>query len=43
MHINIHLLAGDPPVREESRPDGQGSKIYALSSEPKEINLFPDG
>ena len=43
-HINIIFLAGDPSGdRGVSRPGGQGSKFYVLSSEPKEHKSFcPD-
>ena len=44
MHININILDGDPSGdRGVSRPGGQGSKFYVLSSEPKEHKSFcPD-
>ena len=41
-HININIfVAGDPSGdRGVSRPGGQGSKFYVLSSEPKEHKSF---
>ena len=42
-HVNINLLAGDPSGdRGVSRPGGQGSKFYVLSSESKE-HKYPTG
>ena len=43
-HINIILFPGDSSSdRGVSRPGGQGSNVYVLSSEPKEHKSFAMG